>query len=228
RPSKGQFIASNPDDDLGRGGQRRGDDRRDDGRRQRSESRPQKTATSEFAGITVRGASAEWLNAQQKISGGKFDPSEIQKQAIPRIFDGESCAIQAPTGTGKTLCYLLPLLQRLEIEERDPLAKSALRLLILVPTAVLQMQTAALCRALVGPGRAETVTMLRRDADNTRVSNIVVATPRQILELLDTPLTAPAWDTAIRWLDMVVVDEADRLVAKWNKIQQRHRAWEGK
>ncbi|CAE8627627.1 unnamed protein product [Polarella glacialis] len=40
--------------------------------------------------------------------------------------------------------------------------------------------------------------------------------------------TAPAWDTAIRWLDMVVVDEADRLVAKWNKIQQRHRAWEGK
>ncbi|CAE8727621.1 unnamed protein product, partial [Polarella glacialis] len=72
------------------------------------------------------------------------------------------------------------------------------------------------------------VTMLRRDADNTRVSNIVVATPRQILELLDTPLTAPAWDTAIRWLDMVVVDEADRLVAKWNKIQQRHRAWEGK
>ncbi|CAJ1415129.1 unnamed protein product [Effrenium voratum] len=82
----------------------------------------------------------------------------------------------------------------------------------------------ALARALLGPHLAENVTLMRRDVDTTSTpSNIVIATPRQIRDLLQTPLTQTAWTRAIANVDMVVVDEADRLVNKWNLHQRRVR-----
>jgi len=161
---------------------------------------------------------------------GVFEPSPIQSEAIRRIYSGESCCIQAPTGTGKTLCYLLPMLQRFREEAASSSSPNrGLRFLILVPTAALQTQTAALARALLGPGLAENVSLMRRDVDNTATpSNIVVATPRQIRDLLDTPLTQATWKRAIGHLDMVVVDEADRLVNKWNLHQRRVRHQQNK
>eukprot|EP00913_Durusdinium_trenchii_P018619 g17497.t1 len=82
----------------------------------------------------------------------------------------------------------------------------------------------ALARALLGRGLAENVYVMRRNASNTSIpSNIVVATPRQIKELLETPLTQAAWRRSMGALEMVVVDEADRLVNKWNMHQRRQR-----
>eukprot|EP00435_Cladocopium_sp_Y103_P036194 s2_g9.t1 len=187
---------------------------------------PVKYATDEmeWAGIPVDGAASRWLESQKTMSG-VFDPSPIQAEAIPRIYSGESCCIQAPTGTGKTLCYLLPMLQRFG---EKATSNRGLRFLILVPTAALQTQTAALARALLGEGLAENVSLLRRDVDNSSPSNIVVATPRQIQELLDTPLTQATWRRAMGYLDMVVVDEADRLVNKWTMHQRRVRFLEQK
>lgn len=180
---------------------------------------------TEWAGIPVDGPASRWLQSQKAMSG-VFDPSPIQAEAIPRIYSGESCCIQAPTGTGKTLCYLLPMLQRFR---EKATSTRGLRFLILVPTAALQTQTAALARALLGPGLAENVSSMRRDVDNSSTpSNIVVATPRQIQELLDTPLTQATWRRAIGYLDMVVVDEADRLVNKWTMHQRRVRFLEQK
>lgn len=63
-------------------------------------------------------------------------PMEIQRRAIPRILQGVNVIGQAPTGTGKTLAYLLPLLQRL-----DPLLPKA-QAVILAPTYELAMQIA--------------------------------------------------------------------------------------
>lgn len=181
-----------------------------------------------FAGLEVTGPAAEWLLEQQQIAQGRFAPSPIQDLAMRRIFEGESLAIQAPTGSGKTLAFMLPLLLRLEKElQRFP--RPGMRMLVLAPTADLQMQTSALARALLGSERAQAVTMLRRDQDNTSVSAaVVVATPRQVLELLATPLTAPVWTKAIAYVDMVVVDEADRLVDKWTMYQRKKRAREEK
>eukprot|EP00931_Biecheleriopsis_adriatica_P006676 TRINITY_DN108041_c0_g1_i1.p1 TRINITY_DN108041_c0_g1~~TRINITY_DN108041_c0_g1_i1.p1 ORF type:complete len:693 (+),score=129.13 TRINITY_DN108041_c0_g1_i1:53-2131(+) len=181
--------------------------------------------TMTFGGLQVVGPAAKWLKIQEAMHGGKFVPSPIQDLAMSRIYDGESCCIHAPTGTGKTLCYLLPLIQRLEREATYG-TRPGLRLLILVPTADLQMQTAALARALVGVGRSETVQMMRRGMDNEQPASIVVATPRQICELFDTPLTEDTWGKALGFLDMVVVDEADRLVNKWNVSQRKRRARE--
>jgi len=174
----------------------------------------------------VTGAAAQWLRSQMAL--GKFEPSPIQQEAMARIYAGESCCIHAPTGTGKTLCYLLPLLQRFS-EEAGRSPARGLRFLILLPTAALQVQTAALARALLGPGKAENVTLMRRDADNaSEPSNIVIATPRQLRDLLDEPRTQPIWLSALGQVDMVVMDEADKLVNKWTMRQRKLAAREGR
>ncbi|MDU0826687.1 MAG: DEAD/DEAH box helicase, partial [Negativicoccus succinicivorans] len=43
---------------------------------------------------------------------GITTPTEIQVQAIPTVFKGRDILAQSRTGTGKTLAFLLPILQR--------------------------------------------------------------------------------------------------------------------
>ena len=70
-------------------------------------------------------------------------PTEIQAALIPAAYAGENLIGEAPTGTGKTLAYLLPLLTRI-----DPAVRTA-QALILAPTHELAMQIAAVARELI-------------------------------------------------------------------------------
>ena len=70
-------------------------------------------------------------------------PTEIQAALIPAAYAGENLIGEAPTGTGKTLAYLLPLLARI-----DPAVRTA-QALILAPTHELAMQIAAVARDLI-------------------------------------------------------------------------------
>ena len=70
-------------------------------------------------------------------------PTEIQTALIPAAYAGENLIGEAPTGTGKTLAYLLPLLTRI-----DPAVRTA-QALILAPTHELAMQIAAVARELI-------------------------------------------------------------------------------
>ncbi|MGG0239790.1 DEAD/DEAH box helicase [Bacillus rhizoplanae] len=60
--------------------------------------------------------------------------TEIQKQAIPTILEGQDVIAESPTGTGKTLAYLLPLLHKINPEVKQP------QVVILAPTRELVMQ----------------------------------------------------------------------------------------
>ena len=65
----------------------------------------------------------------------EFDQlTAIQEQSIPAILSGKDVMAESPTGTGKTLAYLLPLLQGIDPE------KKALQALILAPSRELVMQ----------------------------------------------------------------------------------------
>lgn len=70
-------------------------------------------------------------------------PTEIQTALIPAAYAGENLIGEAPTGTGKTLAYFLPLLARI-----DPAVRTA-QALILAPTHELAMQIAAVARDLI-------------------------------------------------------------------------------
>lgn len=67
----------------------------------------------------------------------------LQAMAFEAVISGKSCIIADQSGSGKTLSYLIPLVQRLRQEEIEGLSKSASqnpRVVILVPTAELASQ----------------------------------------------------------------------------------------
>lgn len=54
----------------------------------------------------------------KKSGFGQLTP--IQTKAIPVIVEGKDILAESPTGTGKTLAYLLPLLEKIDPEKNRP------------------------------------------------------------------------------------------------------------
>jgi ATP-dependent RNA helicase RhlE len=138
-------------------------------------------------------------------------PTPIQARAIPHLLAGRDLHCCAPTGTGKTAAFALPILDRLARTRRD-VGRHGPRALILAPTRELAVEIADAfdtygrhlsidCGVVVGGvGQGARVDALRRGSD------IVVATPERLLDLLGqghAPLAA---------VEMFVLDEADRIL----------------
>lgn len=143
---------------------------------------------------------------------GYASPSPIQVQAIPPLLRGRDLLGLAPTGSGKTAAFALPLLQRIDGVRRH--GPRRVRVLVLVPTRELAAQVGDVFRrlgsALERPPKVAVVSGgvsvnpqmmgLRGGAD------IVVATPGRLLDLVDR--------NALRLghVEALVLDEADRLL----------------
>jgi ATP-dependent RNA helicase DeaD len=67
---------------------------------------------------------------------GYESPTPIQAATIPRMLEGADIVGQAQTGTGKTAAFALPILSRIDVQQRSPQA------LVLVPTRELAIQVA--------------------------------------------------------------------------------------
>ncbi|CAO2821708.1 unnamed protein product [Amaranthus hypochondriacus] len=82
-------------------------------------------------------------------------PSHIQAMAYRPVIEGKSCIIADQSGSGKTLAYLAPVIQRIRQEETEGLSKSesqSPRVVILVPTAELASQVLRNCRSISKQG----------------------------------------------------------------------------
>lgn len=133
------------------------------------------------------------------------EPTPIQAEAIPVIAAGKDVVAQSQTGTGKTLAYLLPVVQKL-----DPQLKG-LQAVVLVPTRELCMQILREAEVLTA-GSGLTVQALiggvpvARQLDRLKLHpQLIVGTPGRVLELIK-----------LRKLKMnavrsIVVDEADQV-----------------
>ena len=75
-------------------------------------------------------------------SQGIETPLPVQAKAIPRLLSGGNLVVQAPTGTGKTLAYLLPALARIDAEHMQA------QTVVLAPTYELAMQIAKTAQEL--------------------------------------------------------------------------------
>ncbi|KAK1593057.1 hypothetical protein Q3G72_035171 [Acer saccharum] len=78
-------------------------------------------------------------------------PSRIQAMAFAPVIEGKSCILADQSGSGKTLAYLVPLIQRLRHEELQGLSKSlsrSPRVVVMVPTAELASQVLSICRSM--------------------------------------------------------------------------------
>jgi superfamily II DNA/RNA helicase len=113
---------------------------------------------------------------------GIVQPSEPQLAAFSPILEGRHVVIDAATGTGKTLAYLLPLLQRLH---GDP----QLKVVCLAPAAELAVQTLRVaerykppgleCAALVSGGNFK-----KQQEKLQKSTRLVVGTVGRVLELI--------------------------------------------
>jgi len=90
-----------------------------------------RVATEAFRAV---GLGAAALHAISDL--GYSVPTSIQEQTIPLLLAGRDVIGQAPTGTGKTAAYGLPLIERLNERELRPQG------LVVVPTRELAMQVA--------------------------------------------------------------------------------------
>lgn len=137
-------------------------------------------------------------------------PTLIQQEVIPVLLDGYDVLASAPTGTGKTLAFLLPAFQHLLDFPRR--GKGPARILILTPTRELALQVAEQARQLSANTGHHVVDITggvshQEHADQFKQgSDIVVATPGRLIEYIN----AQVFDCqAIEWL---ILDEADRML----------------
>lgn len=156
---------------------------------------------------------------------GFTKPTPVQQLTIPPALEGADILGAAPTGTGKTAAFLLPVIARLMREDRP-----GVRAVILEPTRELAMQVAADCNALcVQVPEIKAYTIIGgagRDEQKAAEGNIVVATPGRLKEFFDKEWFDPSTvevlvlDEADRMLDMGFHDEVSVIVRELNRRQQ--------
>jgi ATP-dependent RNA helicase CshB len=154
---------------------------------------------------------------------GFSNPTEIQERMIPLILKGESAIGQSQTGTGKTLSYVLPLLEMLDFERQE------VQVVITAPTRELAGQiyqqilkiveheklNPPMVRCYIGG------TDKQRTIEKLKVQpQIVVGTPGRIKDLMNEQAlflhTAKTLvvDEADMMLDMGFIQDVDQIAAK--------------
>ncbi|MEW5302051.1 MAG: hypothetical protein WDW36_004862 [Sanguina aurantia] len=151
---------------------------------------------------------------ENMIKAGFQKPTPVQKYAIPIIGARRDLLASAPTGSGKTAAYLIPIVGRLMQECREGTRNRVYpSVIILSPTRELAIQLWEAARKLTlgthinaavvhgGTPLAEQVQELRGGID------IVVATPGRLLELVESRRII-----ILSRLQFLVVDEADKML----------------
>ena len=146
-------------------------------------------------------------------------PTPVQQEFIPAALTGQDIWVTAPTGSGKTVAYALPLIEKLT---RSGLSQStqegrnqrALQSLVLVPTRELAIQVGQtfmslsahlgkLCKVTVVFGGVSINPQMMGLRGGT---DILIATPGRLLDLLDHNALK------LSQVQTLVLDEADKLL----------------
>jgi len=116
------------------------------------------------------------------------EPTAIQMQSIPALLEGRDVLAAAPTGSGKTAAFSIPLLSKLQAPSKD-----GIRALVLAPTrelaAQIQREMLRLCA-----GRKFRIALLKKASASTALAqqdkaalsghDVLVATPLRLLTLI--------------------------------------------
>jgi superfamily II DNA/RNA helicase len=168
----------------------------------------------------------EELNLNEQIiraihACGYTDSTQIQAQAIPVILAGKDLVASAPTGSGKTAAFVLPVIEKLlkQVKHRLP------RILILTPTRELatQITTAArqygkylkfkMASIVGGSPYGEQIRQLSQTLD------IIVATPGRLMDHMErnrvnlSEIETLILDEADRMLDMGFIDDVKKIAS---------------
>jgi ATP-dependent RNA helicase RhlE len=136
---------------------------------------------------------------------GIHSPFRIQELVIADAIEGIDLLAKAPTGSGKTIAFAIPLVERTDPRAATPAA------LVLVPTRELAVQVAEECSALAKPKNLRVAAVyggapLKPQANRAKGAHILVATPGRLQDLVERRLVSLAN------IQTLVLDEADRML----------------
>jgi len=144
---------------------------------------------------------------ERLATAGFSIPTPVQAAAIPKALEGKDVLATAQTGTGKTLAFLIPMIEQL-LQQVTP----GIAALVLVPTRELAMQVVAQYDALRGKQLSPAALVVGGLAEGTQLNalrrgaRVVVATPGRLEDFLGRKLVN------FRSLRVLVLDEADRML----------------
>lgn len=167
------------------------------------------TDASSFEGLGLASSLADHLEA---INFSK--PTRIQQSVIPVMLAGRDVLASAPTGSGKTLSYIAPVVHQIQDLLPRVTRQSGTFAVVMAPTRELCIQIydvlALILRRYHWVVAGTIYGGENRDKEKARLRkgvNIVVATPGRLLDHLQN---TKSFNVApLRWL---VLDEADRLL----------------
>lgn len=139
---------------------------------------------------------------------GIHEATPVQEKAIPIVRKGQDVIVQAPTGTGKTLAFLLPLMERVKGHVNET------QILVVTPTRELTLQIAKVARSLADAFSLRTLALyggqdIERQKDKLRRHpQIIIGTPGRLLDHLRRKTLH------IAQANRIVLDEADEMLKR--------------
>ena len=145
---------------------------------------------------------------QRKLAAAQFiNLTPIQERAIPPALEGRDIIGTAETGTGKTLTFLIPLIETLNREQvRGTVA------LVLLPTRELAMQVQEQYEQLRTKAMPKAALIIGGVSEKAQIQNLragsalVIATPGRLQDLVNRSFAD------LRQVKLLVLDEADRML----------------
>ena len=145
---------------------------------------------------------------QRRLSAAQFtNLTPIQERAIPPALEGRDVIGTAQTGTGKTLAFLIPLIETLQQEQsRRTVA------LVLLPTRELAQQVQEQYEQLRTKAMPSATVLIGGVSEKAQIqslragSKLVIATPGRLQDFMSRKLAD------LRHVKMLVLDEADRML----------------
>lgn len=145
---------------------------------------------------------------QQKLAKANFTTlTPIQDGAIPPALEGKDVIGTAQTGTGKTLAFLIPLIEML-LRQTSRQVKA----LVLLPTRELAMQVHEQYEQLRSKKMPRAALVIGGVSENPQIQSLrggcgmIIATPGRLQDFVDRRLVD------LRHIELLVLDEADRML----------------
>lgn len=133
-------------------------------------------------------------------------PSPVQFKSIPEILKGHDVLVRAKNGTGKTLSFIIPIIEKIDT------TKNTVQAIVMVPIRELALQIAKIARSLCKELNIKATPLVGGSVlsdDIIRVSSgvhILIGTPGRIIDLLERDLCK------IESNPLIIFDEADKLL----------------
>lgn len=138
-------------------------------------------------------------------------PTEVQEKTFVIIESGKDLIAESPTGTGKTLAYLLPIMNNVDVNEVNP------QVVILAPSRELVMQIFEVAQKWSAPGGVKVTSLIggvpiKRQLEKLKKKpQIVIGTPGRIGELISQK------KLKMHKVKTIVLDEGDQLMVPEHK-----------